>query len=225
MNAQYVLDEQGRVVGFEGVTRDISERRLAEEALRKTEEKFRTAFMTIHDAFYIATLEEGLISEVNNRFEDVFGYARDEAMGKTSAELGLWVDYAARSRMVEELRTKGFSHGFETVGRRKDGETFPCLISTTVFPMKATDYIAGLVQDTTDLRQAEGERRELERQLGQSQRLEAVGQLAGGIAHDFNNLLTPIIGASELLLAGWGTEEAERTDVEDIRSAADVPPP
>ena len=206
-------DAAGAIVGTFGISREITARKQAEQALEASEERFRTAFMMVPDAHYIATRDEGRILEVNDNFQDVFGYPRDEAIGRTSLELGLYADPGDRTKMLAELRSKGAVRNLEVVGRRKGGETFPVLLSVSEVRTGDPPLILGVVRDVS-------QQRSLENQFRQAQRLEAVGRLAGGIAHDFNNVLTAIGGYSELLLADLSPEDAKRRDVEEIRAAA-----
>ena len=90
-----------------GVYQDITERERARQELVAVKELFRTAFMTGPDVFYIATLEEGRVLEVNEEFLALFGYPRAEVIGKTSLELGLYDDPTERSRIVSALRATG----------------------------------------------------------------------------------------------------------------------
>jgi PAS domain S-box-containing protein len=213
-------DAVGRVVGTFGISRDITERKEAQLALQESETRFRTAFMTVADAHYIATRDDGRILEVNDRFEDVFGYAREEALGRTSLELGLYVNPEDRSRMVAELRLKGQVRELELLARRKGGEIIPVQISVSELAMGDQPLILGVVRNLTAQKRAGEALKDLEEQFRQAQRLEAVGRLAGGVAHDFNNILTAISGYTELLLEDFRGNDPRRADLEEIRSAA-----
>jgi PAS domain S-box-containing protein len=120
-------------------SRDITERRQTEARLTESEEKFRKAFMTGTDAFYIATLNEGLLLEVNNRFEEMFGYTREDAIGKTTIQVGLWASPVDRARMVSEAKSQGFVRNMELRGRRKGGDLFPLLISENLLQESGED--------------------------------------------------------------------------------------
>jgi two-component system cell cycle sensor histidine kinase/response regulator CckA len=218
ISANYV-ESGGREYVFSFV-RDITERKQAERALRESEEKFRSSFMTGLDAFYIATLEEGRIVEINEVFEDVFGYSREEAIGKTSLELGLYYDPADRVRMVSELEANGFVRDLELKARRKGGETFTLSISVTPLVLDGKPHMLGVIRDITDRIRAQEERHELERQLQQSQKLESLGVLAGGIAHDFNNILTSVLGNAELALAELPASASARENLLAITRAS-----
>jgi two-component system cell cycle sensor histidine kinase/response regulator CckA len=207
---------------FLSIGRDITEREQAERALRESEEKFRSSFMTGLDAFYIATLEEGRFVEANAVFEDVFGYSREEALSKTSLELGLYDDPADREKMVSALKAQGFVRDLELKGRKKGGETVVTSLSASILVVDGKPHILGVIRDITERQRAEEALRQAEDQLRQSQKMEAVGQLAGGIAHDFNNLLTAVLGYSDLVLASPElTGSAARGDVEQIKHAAE----
>ena len=106
--------------------------------------------------------------------------------------------------------------------RKKDGELLPVEISANHFTHDGKEYDCAFCRDITDRKQAEETLRRVEEQLRQSQKMEAVGQLAGGIAHDFNNVLTAIIGYSQLILASdEPLTSTQRGDVEEIKASAE----
>lgn len=127
----------------------------SEESLRESEIKFRLAFMTSPDAFYWATLEEGRIIEINPVFEEVFGYTRDEIIGKTSLEIGLFHFPADRARMVSELKEKGFIKELELNARKKNGEIITISISIRNNLIGNKNYILGVARDITERKLAE----------------------------------------------------------------------
>jgi PAS domain S-box-containing protein len=138
-----------------GTTRDITAQKEAEVALRESEEKFRLSFMTGLDAFYVATLEEGRITDANQVFEDVFGYSHDEVIGKTSLELNLYNDPADRAAMVKELKANGFVKDLELKGRKKDGTQIMVSISVSVTKLENRPYVIGVIRDITMRKQTE----------------------------------------------------------------------
>jgi PAS domain S-box-containing protein len=156
------------IEGYHGVDRaacvmqDITERKQAEARLKESEEKFRKAFMTGADAFYIATLNEGLIIEVNDCFQEVFGYRCEEVIGKTSIQLGLCADPVDRARLVSEVKSKGYVRNMEIRARRKGGEIFPLLISVNLLQESGEQLILGVIRDITERKRAEEALRESE---------------------------------------------------------------
>ncbi len=102
----------------------------AEKFLRESEEKFRKAFDTSPDACYIGAIEDGVIVEVNDSFSRIWGYSKEECVGKTSLQLGMYAKGPPdRLRMLSELKAKGHFSNLEFDGRRKNGEVFPLLFS------------------------------------------------------------------------------------------------
>jgi two-component system cell cycle sensor histidine kinase/response regulator CckA len=200
---------------------DITERREAERRLEESESRFRTAFMTGSDAHVIAGRDDGRIYEVNDQFTAMFGYRRDEAVGRTAHELGLWARPEARQEMLALLAAHGQVRNLEVMARRKDGETFPVFFSASELAIGDPPLLLVLVRDVTELRRSTEALRSLEEQFRQAQRLEAVGRLAGGVAHDFNNVLTAITGTCDLLLLDLAPGDRRREDVEDIKKAAE----
>lgn len=140
---------------LEGSIYDITERKQAEKALQESEEKFRLSFMTGLDAFYIATLEEGRIIDINQVFEDVFGYTREEVIGKTSLELGLYYDPTDREAMVAKLKSSGHVRDLEFKGKRKDDRLITISISVSVALIGNCKHIIGVIRDITERKNAE----------------------------------------------------------------------
>ncbi len=148
-------DRDGIVSGALSSAHDITEGKLVGEALKKSEEKFRLAYMTGLDAFYWSTLEDGKILEVNPVFEDVFGYPREEAIGRTSLELRLWHNPADREKMLSDLTTKGRVRDLELRARKKDGKLITISYSASMMEMDNKRYILGSIRDITERKQTQ----------------------------------------------------------------------
>ena len=175
-----------------------AKRKQAEEALRESEERYRTLFEDSRDAVYITT-REGKLINANQSALDLFGYSREELTSVNALQLYLHPSDA--SKFQKEIKEKGFVRDYEVAFRKKDGTEMDCLLTTTLQRADGGGILAyqGIVRDITKRKQAEEEHRKLEVQLEQAQRMEAIGTLAGGIAHDFNNILSAIIGYTELV--------------------------
>jgi PAS domain S-box-containing protein len=154
MNIQ-VTYQNGKISGSEGIVRDITERKLAEEKMLLSEAKFRAAFMTIKDGFYISTLNEGIILDINSGFEDIFQYTSAELIGKTSSDLGLWAIPEDRASLVSLLKENGYVNNLETVCRKKNGELFHVSITSSILNVDEAPHIVGVMRDITERKQAE----------------------------------------------------------------------
>jgi two-component system cell cycle sensor histidine kinase/response regulator CckA len=192
---------------------EIAERRRAEEALRKSEERYRSFFEEDLAGAFIST-PAGSIVACNPAFASIFGFASPaEAMAADSrlfyANLGEQAEVLARLKSGQPLQ----NHELEL--RRRDGKLVHLLanIVGVADGRGGLAEIKGYVIDVT-------ERKKLENQLRQSQKMEAIGQLAGGMAHDFNNLLTCIISYSDLLMLEQPSlEEKTRAGLTQIKNA------
>lgn len=167
---------------------------------------------------------QGRIVLVNREVERLFGYSREDLLGRS---VDMLVPGAVRARHPQDRaaflanpRERAMGHGRELHGLRKDGTEVPVEIGLTPVATEEGMFVISSVVDITARRQAEAERRLLEEQLRESQKLEALGTLAGGIAHDFNNLLGGIIGYAELVRAA-ATSEATRADVAELLQYAE----
>jgi PAS domain S-box-containing protein len=128
---------------------------IAKEHTEESEEKFRLSFMTSLDAFYISTLEDGKMIDVNHEMTKIFGYTREEIIGKTSIELNLYNDSNDRETMVAELKANGQIKDFEVIGRKKDGSLILVVLSASVTKIGSQHHIIGVLRDITKRKQAE----------------------------------------------------------------------
>lgn len=204
-----IRDSQGNLVGFAKVTRDLTERKAAEEALRRSEERFRLLIQSVTDYAIYMLDTEGRVSSWNPGAERFKGYSASEIMGQHFSRFYTEEDKQAGIPRIA-LETARRTGRFEAEGWRvrNDGSRF--WASVIIDPIRAEDgELIGYAKVTRDLT----EKRETEERLRQSQKMEAVGQLTGGLAHDFNNLLTGISGSMEMMqvrLAQGRTHEVDR---------------
>jgi PAS domain S-box-containing protein len=186
-------DESGKAVRVFGVNHDVSAQKTAEEALRKSEEKFAKAFDANPEIVVLSRLSDGVILECNSSALRKGNLKREDLIGKSVVELGL---YANASDREEDMRLLQEADGFaerEIQIRHPTGSMHTVIVAARNIEVGGEPCVLTVARDVT-------EQRELEEQLRQAQKMEAVGQLAGGIAHDFNNLLVVISGYGESLL-------------------------
>jgi PAS domain S-box-containing protein len=190
-----IRDSAGELVGFAKVTRDLTDRKAAEEELRRSEERFRLLVQSVTDYAIYMLDPAGHVSSWNAGAERFKGYAADEIIGEHFSRFYSEEDRQAGIpfKALETARTEG---RFEAEGwrMRKDGSRFWATVIIDPIRNDSGELI-GFAKVTRDL----SEKRAIEEQLRQSQKMEAVGQLTGGLAHDFNNLLTGISGSLEMM--------------------------
>src|SRR5580658_4627780 len=208
-------DTNDQIVGLLGICRDITDRKRAEEDFRQSQQKLRIHFE--HTPLAVIEWDTQLrITEGSPSAERVFGYSRQEALGRDGSFLVLPAlkDYV-REMGQEILKQKGGTRSTND-NLTKDGRTISCEWYNTPLIDDSGHVlgVASLVQNVT-------ERVALEERLRQSQKMEAVGRLAGGVAHDFNNLLTVIMGYTQILTDGLPAPGRLTDATAQIRSAAD----
>ncbi len=183
------------------------------DAVEESSQKFKAVFDNSPITVALTTLPDGKFHEINYAFTDIFGYSPEEAIGKTTTELGVWLHEADRNRYLQILRANGFVRNFEAQMRRKGGEEFTVYFSGTLLEIAGKPFALSAVMDISDLKR-------LQIQIIQSQKMEVVGQLAGGIAHDFNNMLAGIMSAADLLKFRMSDEDRNMKLVDTILNAA-----
>jgi len=190
-------------------------------SLSQSEERYRDYFENAKDAIYVHDLNGHYIM-VNKAGEELIGYSRDEILQMRIS------DVVPRSYLDEihaRLKMKLTDHSltiYEVEAIRKDGSRVPIEVSSRlIYENGVPVAVQGSARDITERKRAEEALRASQFQLQQSQKLEAIGQLAGGVAHDFNNMLTAIIGYTDLSLRRVGLENPIRRNLEETKKAAE----
>jgi len=195
------------------VIRDITDRKRAEEKLRCSEEKFSKAFRWSPDAIVISRIETGKIIDVNDAFLRLVGYSRDEVLDNSSVDLGIWFNPREYEQLTALLKRQGEIREIDFRIQAKSGDIRTLQISAHAMDINEEPCLIAVLRDVT-------ERRALEEQLRQAQKMEAVGRLAGGVAHDFNNLLVGILGYSDLLKRKLPEDNPQQRMAGEIHAAA-----
>jgi PAS domain S-box-containing protein len=208
-----LIQEEGRPARIEGIGRDVTARKEAEEALRQSEERFSRAFRLSPVAIALSTLPEGRFIDVNESFLQTFDFSRELVIGRTANELSLWENDEDLARISKVLKDGLAVCGMECKFRTRSGGSRVALVFVEKIELSDATCAIFITHDITD-------RLNLESQLRQAQKLEAVGRLAAGVAHDFNNLLTVIQGHTQLAMARNDVTPAQSKSLEAVSSAA-----
>ena len=203
--------------------RDVTAHKEAEAQLRASEAYNRAILKSAIDA--IITIDgDGRIVDFNPAAERMYGYRAEQIKGKRL------MDYVVppeqRAGFLEDLARSLEGEGAgaldvrkERTGLRADGSRFPHELTVTRL-QSGPVLLTGFIRDLTQAKHAEAERRRLEEQLRQAQKMEAVGRLAGGVAHDFNNLLSVILGFTDFASAALPPEAPGRESLDEVKKAA-----
>jgi len=219
---------EGKVVQL--TVRDITERKRLEEERIKSEERYHNLIEFANVG--IITTEKGKITQLNRKAEEIYGYLRNELIGKSPSTLTLAKYRKQHREMLDELLRSGKAKKmyFEEEGVRKDGSRFPIEIAYSLSESGKDYCIIAIMRDITERKKIENELRKktqeltiinkkLERaykelkstqkKLIQVEKLKALGEMAGGVAHDFNNVLAAILGRIQLLSRSLGSLPTE----------------
>ena len=204
-------DQTGAALRMIGAMTDVTERTRSEAAIR-----FQAQLLNAVQQAVVATDPEGLVIFWNKFAENLYGWTAEEAVGGTIEELTPSPFLRDHGAEIVERGAAGESWTGEFLVQGKSGKSFPALLTTSPV-LDEKGRVLGFVRVSIDLT----ERRNLEEQFRQSQKMDAVGRLAGGIAHDFNNLLTVIRLNTEIILESFDATDPRSEDVKQIKSAAE----
>jgi len=218
-NARFLPGPDKKPLSILGVTRDITERKRAEEALRESEKKYRTMIERSNDMIWTIDAS-GNITFFNKQTEEVTGLKLKDWIGKSFVPLIFEEDIPWLMDILKN-GLKGKSAKYEFRFRKQENEILTILVNTA--PLWIDGKISGVVsfgRDITEKKLAEEEKAKLEAQLQQSQRMESIGTLAGGIAHDFNNILFPMFGYLEMMLEDMPEDSPYRGNIAKVFKGA-----
>jgi PAS domain S-box-containing protein len=205
--------DAGRITGFVSARHDVTERLRAEEELHKAEERFSKAFRSSPVAITISTLLDERYLDVNDAFLQMTGHKRIDVIGRTATDLDLWVEPDMRNTMIRQLEEAGRVSHLRAKLRTASGQIREGDVSAERVRLDGAACVLAITDDMTEALQ-------LETQLRQAQKMEAVGRLAGGVAHDFNNMLAIIMGYTDLCREQLATNGNLESNLDHIKKAA-----
>ena len=197
-----IYDADGRPKAVQGAARDVTEKILAERALRESEEKYRELVQYAPAGIYEFDLQNMCFASVNDVMCDYTGYSREEFLNLDPYQLIAEESRNTATKVLDRvLAGKTHPAPVEYKVRGKNGREFWVLVNSKIFFRKGVPVSSmSVVHDLTAIHNAQEEKRKLEIQLQNAQKLESLGTLAGGVAHDLNNILSGIVSYPELLL-------------------------
>lgn len=178
---------------------DITTRKRAEQALRDSEARFQAIFRGSPVGILLSRPEDGAALDANPAFLDLLGLRLEDILGRSTLDLGLWVNPAERETALRRVRERGRIKAMDADLRAASGEILSVIWSTELVVLDREQVLVNLIQDRTEQRKAEAERRTLEAEVAHAQKLESLGALAGGVSHDMNNVLAAVMALGSML--------------------------
>ncbi len=177
---------------YYSIYHDVTERKRAEEALRESERSFASLFYDSPSLMVVSDMDNGVFVDVNNRFLNAVGYTKEQVIGKSSLDLGIWADPQDRVKIVTAVKEHGHFRDFETRLITSAGEVREFLCCFDIIMSNGKPCLLSSMTDLTEYNK-------MKEQVQNMQKLESIGVLAGGIAHDLNNLLQGLFSYLQLI--------------------------
>jgi len=217
-----LYSDSGELTTIEGFITDITDRKMAEEALFRSQGLLESILDSLSEAVFLVNPDDRAIELCNRAACRMFGYEREEIIGNNTLKLHVdrkhYDEFGEKSHKIVEDGQEFFG---EFVMKRSNGEVFPT--ENEIYTIRdAKGWNGGVVsviRDISEQKKAEEEKVILQEQLLQAQKMESVGRLAGGVAHDFNNILQAILGYVELAISKTGDFSAVTEELKEIRKA------
>lgn len=208
-------DSEGRIIGTFGISRDITERVQADAALKASQQNYRKLFEESKDAIFISTVDSKML-DINPAGVEMLGYDSKEEVLGLRIDLDIFADPERRRDFLSLMNTLGYVKDFEAELKRKDGRHIYVVETASAIRDDAGTIIGsrGIVRDVS-------EKRQLEQELIQAQKMESIGTLASGIAHDFNNILGIILGYTSIIERTTESSEILRQSLQPMKDAVE----
>jgi two-component system cell cycle sensor histidine kinase/response regulator CckA len=217
-----VYDENGKPLYYDGVIEDITERKKLEQEIERRKKYLESVLANAPSAI-VTNDHRSIVTEWNPGAEQIFGYRREEALGKKVGDLIGGKDMREEVEALSERMLSGKRiHPSESIRYRKDGSRVPVMVTGS--PIQVGGGSLGVIvvyTDISELKEAEREKEKIQEQLIQAKKMESIGILAGGIAHDFNNLMTAILGCADLAMMELNANDSVYQDLMEIRLSAE----
>ncbi len=206
MSANVRKESDGTILGYQGIVKDITERRWAEESVRESEEKWRNLFESSKDVVFFST-PEGRLLEMNAVGEELFGYSMEELF--TINIRDLYAVRKERETFKDRMQEHGFVKDFEVTFRRKDGSHVDCLLTGTTKrgPDGSIEWYQGNIRDISEITKKQAELEKMKQMAEEANR--AKSEFLANMSHEIRTPMNGILGFAELLLEEDLTAEQE----------------